>query len=78
MPTFHITVRNEDFTSSDDYDCGSNEDALKYGIKSAMAIASEQVASGKPFFGAEVVLEQGNKQLIRYIVAVGGAPLKGS
>ncbi|NUQ18317.1 MAG: hypothetical protein HOP95_07675 [Sphingomonas sp.] len=76
MPTFHITVHNEDFTSSDDYECACNEEALKQGIKSAIAIASDQVSSGKPFFGAEMTLEQGNKQLIRYIVAIGASPLK--
>lgn len=69
-------MHNEDFTSSDDYDCESNVDALKQGIKSAIAIAGDQVSSGKPFFGAELTLEEGNKQLIRYIVAVGASPLK--
>ena len=78
VPTFHITVHNEDFTSCDDYDCAGNEDALKQGLKAAIAIASDQVSSGKPFFGAELTLEQGNKQLIRYVVAIGASPLKGS
>ena len=76
MPAFQITVHNEDFTASEECDCASNEDALKQGLKSAIAIASEQVSSGKPFFGAEVKLEQGNKELIRYVVAVGASRLK--
>lgn len=76
MPTFHITVYNEDFSASEDYDCASNVDALKQGIKSAIDIASDEVSSGKPFFGAEVMLEEGNTQLIRYVVAVGASLLK--
>lgn len=53
------------FTSSEELDCASNVDALKQGIKSAIAIASDEVSSGKPFFGAEVKLEQGNASRIK-------------
>jgi hypothetical protein len=64
------------FTSSEELDCTSNVDALKEGIKSAIAIASDQLSSGKAFFGAEVKREQGNKELIRYAVAVGASRIK--
>ena len=64
------------FTSLEELDCASNVDALKQGIKSAIAIASDEVSSGKPFFGAEVKREQGNKELIRYVVAVGASRIK--
>lgn len=76
MPIFNITVHNEDFSTSEEFDCPSNEDALKHGLKSAIAIASDQVSAGKPFFGAEVSLEQGNELLLRYVVAIGASRLK--
>lgn len=76
MPKFQITVHNEDFTSSDELDCQSNEDALKEGIKSAISIASDQVSAGKPFFGAVITLEEGKKELLRYVVSVGASRLK--
>lgn len=64
------------FASSEELDCASNVDVLKQGIKSAIAIDSDQLSSGKAFFGAEVKREQGNKELIRYIVAVGAFRIK--
>lgn len=76
MPTFQITIHNEDFTASEEQDCAGPDQALKEGIKAAIAIATDHVASGKPFFGAEVVLEEGNKKLARYVVAVGASSLK--
>lgn len=76
VPTFQITIHNEDFTSSDAYDAESQEAALKHAIRSAISIASDEVSSGKPFFGAEVTLEKGEEELIRYVIAVGGSPLK--
>ena len=76
MPKFQITVHNEDFTSCDDHDCATSDEALKEAIKSAILIATDHVASGQPFFGAEVSVAEGNKQLVRYVVAVGASRLK--
>jgi hypothetical protein len=76
MPTFQITVHNEDFTSSDEHECVDKPEALKQGIKAPIAIVTDQVSSGKPFFGAEILLEEGNKKIARYVVAVGASPLK--
>jgi hypothetical protein len=78
MPRFQITVHNEDFTSSEEQECATPDEALKQALTSAIAIASEHVASGKPFFGAEVRLEDGNKEVVRYVVAIGASRLKGS
>ena len=76
MPTFQITIHNEDFTASEEQDCPSPDEALKQAIKAAIDIATDHVASGKPFFGAEVLLEEGNRKLARYVVAVGASSLK--
>ena len=43
---------------------------------SAIAIAGDQVSHGSPFFGAEVRLDEGNKRIGRYVLAVGVSPLK--
>ena len=77
MATFTVTVHNEDFTSSDEHNCPDEETALKQAIKAAISIATDHVAAGKPFFGAEVRLEHSNKTIARYVVAVGASPLKG-
>ena len=52
-------------------ECATPESALKEAIKAAIAIATDPVSSGKPFFGAEVTLEHGNRELLRYVVALG-------
>ena len=76
MPTYQICVTNEEFISTDDHECADKQAAHRQAIKAALDIAADQVASGKPFFGAEVTLEEGNKMLGRYVVAVGASPLK--
>ena len=42
----------------------------------AIAIAAERVSHGSPFLGAEVTIEEGNKQIGRYVVSVGASLLK--
>jgi hypothetical protein len=76
MPTYQITVHNEDFTASEEQDCAGPDQALKEAIKSAIAIATDHVANGKPFFGAEVMLEEGDKKIARYVVGIGASRLK--
>lgn len=76
MPTFHVTVLNEHFESENEHNCASVEEALKAALKGALDIATEQVASGKPFFAAEVTLKEGNKIQSRMVVSVGASPLK--
>jgi len=50
--------------------------AWQKAIGAAIGIAADQVSHGNPFFGAEVTLEEGNKQIGRYVVSVGATPLK--
>ena len=75
MPTYEITVVNEEFSSSNEHECADQQVARKHAIASALAIGAEQVAAGKPFFGAEVTLQEGNKLLGRFVIAIGASPL---
>jgi hypothetical protein len=48
----------------------------KQAIASALSIGADQVAGGKPYFGALVSLREGNKDLIQFVVSLGASPLK--
>jgi hypothetical protein len=63
-------------TASNDEDLASLEDAREHGVKAAIAIGSDEVARGKAFFGAEVLVENGEETLSRFIVAIGTLPLR--
>jgi hypothetical protein len=76
MPTYTITIVNEHFSQTGDQEANDNIEAWKTAISSAIAIASDQVSHGNPFFGAEVTVAQGNEALGRYLVCVGATPLK--
>jgi hypothetical protein len=76
MPTYRISIVNEHFSSSEEQESQDVVHAWQTAIGSAIAIAAEQVSHGNPFFGAEVTLDEGNKRVGRYVVAVGATPLK--
>ena len=76
MPTYNVTIINEHFSQSADEEARDVVEAWQRAIGSAIAIAGDQVSHGNPFFGAEVRLDEGNKQIGRYVVAVGVSPLK--
>ena len=76
MATYRISVVNEHFTASNEHECGDVVTAWKYAIRGALDIATDQVSHGKPFFGAEVRLEEGNKLIGRYVVSAGASLLK--
>ena len=76
MPTFRVTIVNEHFSSSEEQESPDVIKAWQEAIGSAVAIAGDQVSHGNPFFGAEVTLAEGNKQIGRYVVSVGATPLK--
>ena len=48
----------------------------KQGIKAALAMGTDEVNAGKPFFGAEITIEDGAEMLSRFVVSVGASPLK--
>jgi hypothetical protein len=76
MPTYTVTIVNEHFSHSGDEEAQDVTKAWQRALSSAIAIASDQVSHGNPFFGAEVTLEEGNKRIGRYVVSVGATPLK--
>jgi hypothetical protein len=76
MLTYRVTIINEHFTQSGEQDSPDVVTAWKQAIASAIEIGKDQVSHGNPFFGAEVTLQEGNKQIGRYVVSVGATPLK--
>lgn len=77
MPTYRLSIVNEHFSQSAEQEARDVVEAWQKAIGAAIAIAADQVSHGNPFFGAEVTLEEGNKQIGRYVVAVGATPLNG-
>ena len=76
MPTFRISVVNQTFRASNDHELASFDEARKQGIKAALAIGADEVANGEPYFGAEVLVEDGDETLGRFVVSVGASPLQ--
>jgi hypothetical protein len=75
VPTYRITVVNEHFSQIGEQEAPDVIEAWQKAIGTAIAIAGDQVSHGNPFFGAEVTLEEGNRRIGRYVVAVGATPL---
>ena len=76
MPTYQLTIINEHFSQDGELEAPDVIAAWQKAISSAITIAADQVSHGSPFFGAEVTVKEGNKQIGRYVVSVGAAPLK--
>jgi hypothetical protein len=76
MRTYRVSIINEHFASTEDQKAPDVTKAWQMAIGSAIAIAADQVSHGNPFFGAEVILEEGNERIGRYVVSVGASPLK--
>ena len=76
MPTYRISIVNEHFDQTGEQEAPDVIEAWQKAIGAALDIARDQVCHGNPFFGAEVTLQEGNKQIGRYVVAVGATPLK--
>lgn len=76
MPIFRISVVNQTFRASDDHELPSVDAALKQGIKAALAIGSDEVTDGSPFFAAEIRIEDGPETLGRFVVSIGASPLQ--
>ena len=55
--------------------CTDDVAARKHAIAAVLAIGSEQVSAGKPFFAALVRIEHGDEQ-VRFIVSAGACTLK--
>ena len=75
MPTFRVTVIDANFSACEDYDLPSIEEARRQGIKAALAMGADEVHAGKPFFGAEVRVEDAGQTVSRSVVSIGASQL---
>ena len=75
MQTYRISVINQTFRATDDHELPSFEAARIHGFKAALAIGTEEVINGIPFFGAEILVENGTKVLGRFVVSIGASQL---
>lgn len=76
MPTFRISVINQTFTATNDYDLPSFDDARKHGLKAALSIGSDEVVNGNSYFGAEVLVDEVGGAGFRFVVSVGASSLQ--
>ncbi len=76
MATYTIKIVNGHFSDTGEHEADNDIEAWKDAIASAIQIGGEQVSHGNPFFGAEVALSQGDREVGRYVVSVGATPLK--
>ena len=75
MQTYRISVINQTFRATDQHELPSFEAARIYGFKAALAIGTEEVINGNPFFGAEILVEDGDELLGRFVVSIGASQL---
>jgi hypothetical protein len=76
MPSFHITILNKDFCSTNQHECADVGAAQHAAIKGALEIGIDQLTEDKPFFGAEITVEDESRRVGHYVVALGISPLK--
>jgi hypothetical protein len=76
MPTFRIRITNRDFESYCDANAHDPVAVRSEAIRSALSIGSDEVCGGKPFFGAEVIIENGRESVERLVIAIGASPLR--
>jgi len=76
MPTYRVSIINEHFSQDGEQEAPDVVTAWQKALRATIEIAADEVSHGNPFFGAEVKLEEGNKQIGRYVVSVGATPLK--
>lgn len=76
MPSYSVTIINEHFSQTGEQEAPDDIGAWKAAIASAIDIGKDQVSHGNPFFGAEVIVAEGNRQVGRYLVSLGASPLK--
>lgn len=76
MPKFLVTVVNETYESRNQHEAATSNDAYQQAIRGALEIGVEEVSKGKPFFGAEVRVENHDSLVGRFVVSVGASPLQ--
>lgn len=75
MTNFEITVVNHEFTAVSEQELEDSDAAMAQALKGALAVGTEAVVAGNDFFGAEVIVSDGNFRE-RFMVAIGVSPLK--
>ena len=76
MPVFRISVINESFTASHEYELASVEAAESHAVKGALGIGTDEIIAGKSFFGAEIRIETDGELVGRFVVSAGASPLQ--
>lgn len=76
MPTFHINVVNQHFSSSNEHEVATVAEAKAEAIRGALQIGIAEVSEAQPFFGAEVVVGRDGERLARYVVSIGVSPIQ--
>ena len=73
MPTFHISVTNDAFSASSSHEIPTLEAASKEGLRSALAIGSDELVGGETQFRADVCVD-GHSTVTRFTVSLSVAP----
>lgn len=76
MPTFEISIVNESFSSSNDHEEHSLDEATTKALTGALQIGAGEVISGKNLFAAEVRVSTANEVVRRFVVSVSASPLQ--
>ena len=76
MPLYRIHIVNRDFRESNESEHPDDASALKGAIRGALAIGTDEVCGGKPFFGADVTVAIDGEIIERRMVAIGSTSLQ--
>lgn len=76
MPVFQVRIINRDFDASNEIEANGPEAARSQAMKGALQIGTDEVLGGKPFFGAEVRINDGDNTVDRMVIAVGVTQLR--
>ena len=76
MPKFTVQIVNRDFRANSEVDAPDIDSAHSEAIRGAMMIGTEEVCAGKPFFGAEILVEGHAGDAQRFMIAIGATPLQ--
>ena len=75
MAGYRIHVIDHDFTATEEIQASDLAAARVHALKGALSIGTDEVCSGKPFFGAEISIECEGAKPERMLIAIGTSPL---
>ena len=76
MPTFRISIVNEDFSASEERELPDAQTARREALKGAIAIGGDHLVQGEKLFAAEVSVSEAEATNQRFVVTVSASPLK--